>query len=157
MALTDFLLSKNSVIFVLATVSVLAIAYILVSRDSVKKAHLIYENPAVIRQVRIQRVEGPVRIVERIVEKPGEKVTERTETREVVTENKDTDRSKTPFITIATGREYILGLSWRTSLTRNGTLWAGASVLRGLDLLAGVGGDGGKLQGYLMIQGRFGG
>ena len=64
-------LSKNSVIFILITANVIAIAYIFVSRDSVKKARLMYENPAVIERVKIQRVEGPVRIVERVIERPG--------------------------------------------------------------------------------------
>lgn len=151
-------LSKNSVILILITANVLAIAYILVSRDSVKKARLMYENPAVIQQIRYKRVEGPVKIVERVIEKPGgERVTERTETRDPVVVTNDEKKESTP-ISVGSQERYLLGGSWHTSFVdaKNVTLWAGYSFGR-LDLLAGAGFErDSNPTGHLMVITRWG-
>lgn len=132
-------LSKNSVIFILVTVNVVAIAYILSSRDAVKRAELMYLNPSVNERIKIKYIEGPVKIIERIIESPdGNKVTERTTVKEPVTVTKESESSKTP-VSMGDQSKYLLGFSWHVSQDRaaNGTVWAGYSFGR-LDVLGGV-------------------
>jgi len=151
-------LSKNSVIFILITANVIAIAYIFISRDSVKKARLMYENPAVIERIKIQRVEGPVRIVERVIERPGgEKVTERTVTQAPVVITTQKDSESKPVVPM-NQEKYLLGASWRTSFVhaKNVTIWAGYSFGR-LDLMAGFGVEQqSDPSGHLMVVTRWG-
>jgi hypothetical protein len=153
-------LSKNTVIFLLVTVNMLAFAYIRVSRDSVKKAQEMYEHPAVIRQVQFRQVRGPVRVVERIVERlGGEKVTERTILRDPVVTTKNDASASTPIAPAGTDTaRYLTGGSWRLSLSepKNGTLWGGYSFGR-LDLLGGIGWkEGDQFSGHLMVVTRWG-
>jgi hypothetical protein len=153
-------LSKNTVIFVLVTVNMLAFAYIRVSRDSVNKALAMYQHPAVIKQTEIRQVRGPVRVVERIVEKPGgERVIERTILRDPVITTKNSASESIPVAPagVDTAR-YLVGGSWRLSLAdpKNATLWGGYSFGR-LDLLAGVGwNQGDQFNGNLMVVTRWG-
>lgn len=153
-------LSKNTVIFLLVTVNVLALAYIRVSRDSVQKALAMYEHPAVIKQTQIRQVRGPVRVVERIVERPGgEKVTERTIYRDPVVTMKNEASASTPVAPATSDMaRYLVGGSWRLSLAepRNATLWGGYSFGR-LDLLAGIGwNQGDQFNGNVMVVTRWG-
>ena len=50
---------------------VLLLIYCYLQHVSLAQNQLVYRNPAVIKQTRIVRVEGPVRIVTRVVETPG--------------------------------------------------------------------------------------
>ncbi len=152
-------LTKNSVIAFFVTANVIAIAYILVSRDQVKKAQAMYDHPAVIHETAIKRIAGPVRIVERVVEKPGgERVVERTIYKDAVTTTKETASSSIPVApAVSSGERYLVGGSWETSLDhpKNVTAWAGYSFGR-LDLLGGVGLKEGDISGHLMVVTRWG-
>ena len=54
-----------------AVAFVLLLIYCYLQHVSLAQNQLVYRNPAVIKQTRIVRVEGPVRIVTRVVETPG--------------------------------------------------------------------------------------
>jgi len=54
-----------------AVAFVLLLIYCYLQHVALAQNQLVYRNPAVIKQTRIVRVEGPVRIVTRVVETPG--------------------------------------------------------------------------------------
>lgn len=54
-----------------AVAFVLLIIYAYLQHVALAKNQLIYRNPAIIHKVRVVRIEGPVRIVTRVVETPG--------------------------------------------------------------------------------------
>lgn len=151
--------SKNTFIGVLVTVNVLAIAWILISRDAVKKAQEMYEHPAVIQTTEFKRVAGPVRVVEHIIEKPGgERIIERTIDRAPVVITKEAASSSTPIAPAGSSVRYLAGASWEASLSHpeNVTAWGGYSFGR-LDVLGGVGlTQGDHIAGHLMVVTRWG-
>lgn len=151
--------TKTQAIAVLFTVNVLAIAWILVSRDAVKKAEAMYEHPAVIQKTEFKRVSGPVRVVEHIVEKPGgERIIERTIDRAPVVITREAASSSTPVAPAGSSVRYLAGASWEASLSHpeNVTAWGGYSFGR-LDLLGGVGlTQGDHISGHLMVVTRWG-
>lgn len=69
-----------------AVAFVLLIIYAYLQHVALAKNQLIYRNPAIIKQTRIVRVEGPVRIVTRVVETPGRIERETIEERGPVSE-----------------------------------------------------------------------
>lgn len=132
-------LSKNSIIFLLVTINVVAIAYILISRDSLKRSELMYLNPSTTEKVKIKYLKGPVRIVEKIIESPsGDKITERSIVQDSVSIVSESESNKKP-IASNSGNRYLIGGSWQVSavVPQNGTLWAGYSFGR-LDVLSGI-------------------
>jgi hypothetical protein len=157
LALNPF--TKNTVIAFLVTANVLAIAFVMVSRYQMKKTLSMYEHPAVIQKTQIKRVAGPVRIVERIVEKPGgERVIERTIEKAAVTTTKDAEKTSIPVAPAGSQERYLLGGSWQATIEhpKNLTAWAGYSFGR-LDLLGGVGlKEGDNISGHLMVVTRWG-
>lgn len=151
--------TKNKLIAVLATINAALLAMVLMSRDAVKKAKLMYEHPAVVTKTEYRAVKGPVRIVERIVKVPsGEVVTERTISRDATTITKGSDSSSTPIAVIMPAApRYLVGGSWRASDERNATLWLGYSFWNRLDVLGGVGyKTGDKFNASLMVLTRWG-
>lgn len=54
-----------------AVAFVLILIYCYLQHVALAQNQLVYRNPAIIKQTRIVRVEGPVRIVTRVVETPG--------------------------------------------------------------------------------------
>ena len=152
-------LTKNHVIAFLLTANVIAIAFVMTSRDQMKKTLAMYEHPAVIHETAIKRVAGPVRIVEHVVEKPGgERVVERTIYRDAVVTTKESASSSTPIApAMSSSERYLVGGSWETSFDhpKNVTAWAGYSFGR-LDLLGGVGLKQGDISGHLMVVTRWG-
>jgi hypothetical protein len=50
---------------------VLLLVFCYLQHLALKQNQLVYRNPAIVRQMRIVRVEGPVRIITRVVETPG--------------------------------------------------------------------------------------
>jgi len=151
-------LTKNHVIVFLLTANVLAISFVMVSRNEMKKTLSMYEHPAVIEKTAIKRVAGPVRIVEHVVEKPGgERVIERTIYKDAVVTTKDSASSSIPVAPMGSSSRYLAGASWETSIEnpKNVTAWAGYSFGR-LDLLGGVGLKQGDISGHLMVVTRWG-
>lgn len=137
--------TKTGVILILLTINVVCFAYIRVSHDTLQKEEAMYAHPAVSHSVQVRREGGAVKIVERIVEVPGgTRTTERTITREpmvVTTARLSSSTPVAPAAANASSGRYLLGGSWRASLTdkKNGTIWAGYSAWNRIDLLAGVG------------------
>ena len=54
-----------------AVAFVLLLIYCYLQHVALAQNQLVYRNPAIIHQVRMVRVEGPVRIITRVVETPG--------------------------------------------------------------------------------------
>ena len=65
---------------------VLLLIYCYLQHVALAQNQLVYRNPAIIKQTRIVRVEGPVRIVTRVVETPGRIERETIEERGPVSE-----------------------------------------------------------------------
>lgn len=154
-------INKNTVILFLVTVNVIAIAFILISRDTVKREREAYAHPKVEKQVIVKTVEGPIRIVERIIERPGgEKETERTITKEPVTSTESNFSMTTPIAIAGSSNKsrYLLGGSYRLNFTqaKNGTVWAGYSFLNRIDVLGGLGIDRDRIQAHVMVLTRWG-
>lgn len=70
--------------------------YCYLQHVALKQNQLVYRNPAIVHQARIVRVEGPVRIVTRVVETPGRVERETVEERGPVSVVRDSQITETP-------------------------------------------------------------
>lgn len=109
------------------------------------EAKLVYEHPKVVQSVRV--VQGPVRIVTRVIERPGEKEMVVVEERGQVTAESRQESTPEPLASILkpvrTDR-WLLGLSLHgpsPSDAGSYRVLAGYSFKNRLDLFAGVGYD----------------
>lgn len=75
---------------------VLLIIYCYLQHVALKQNQLIYKNPMVIKSMRTIKIEGPVRIVTKIVETPGRVEREIVEERGPVTTTNETMTVQTP-------------------------------------------------------------
>ena len=75
---------------------VLLLIYCYLQHVALKQNQIIYKNPAVFQKTRIVRVEGPVRIVTRVVETPGRVERETVEERGPVSVVRDSQITQTP-------------------------------------------------------------
>jgi hypothetical protein len=122
-------------ILLIVAVGLLAVC----KRQNEKIGHLkalLEQEPIVLDRVVTKTVEGPVRIVEKIIEKPGgEKIVERVITREVVVKEAASEHSEAPACpAVKAAPRWIVGASvdpigaqgWRnTALIRGGVTLGG--------------------------------
>lgn len=151
--------SRNSIDCLLVAVIVLLCGYIKASSNAVKQAKYMFEHPAVVHDVQTKVVQGPERIVEKIVKTAaGEEVTERTITRDASTTEIASESSSTPVPAKTDDGRYLLGGSWRLSIAeqKNGTVWAGYAPLQRLYLLGGLGYDHEQINAHVMVLTRWG-
>jgi hypothetical protein len=79
-----------------AVAFVLLLIYCYLQHVALAQNQLVYRNPAIIHQVRMVRVEGPVRIITRVVETPGRIERETVEERGPVSVVQESLRVQTP-------------------------------------------------------------
>ena len=70
--------------------------YCYLQHVALKQNQLVYKNPAVFQKTRIVRVEGPVRIVTRVVETPGRVERETVEERGPISVTEDSSVAQIP-------------------------------------------------------------
>ena len=126
----------------------------------VTEAKLVYTHPTIVERIRTERVEGPVRIVTKIVELPsGEKETTVTEDRAPVVEKIDAS-SSTVIVPISVALEskrsdrYLLGLGlldFSPNTYRSYRMYGGYSIANRIDFLYGVGIAGGIRQSVSVV------
>lgn len=125
-----------------ATVFVLLIIYCYLQHVALAQNHLVYKNPAVIMRVRTVRVEGPVRIVTKVIETPGRIERETIEERGPVTVVADSDSASIPVFPPAPRMSrWIIGAGvnpFSYQETRYWSAYGGYSFGGRLDLCGGV-------------------
>lgn len=109
-----------------------------------KKAEVVYKNPERIVQVKKVRVEGPTRIVTRIVEVPGRKETTTEEVRGPVTETSGTTTIERPILGVKTSGWVVGGGTnrWHALKAPDFALYGGYRFAGRLDLIGRVDGAG---------------
>lgn len=121
---------------------VLLIIYAYLQHVALAQTQIVYKNPTIIEQVRTVRVEGPVRIVTRVVETPGRVERETVEERGPVLVVKESLMVKTPaFPPAPRMSRWIAGIGANPLSYRDSRYWAaygGYSFSGRLDLCGGV-------------------
>lgn len=128
--------------------------YCYLQHVALKQNQLIYRNPAVVHQTRVVRVEGPVRIVTRVVETPGRVERETVEERGPISVTEDSSVAQTPvFPPAPRAARWVVGGGLNPFDYRDSRSWAGYggySFGGRLDLCAGV--SGGRPSALLMVR-----
>ena len=119
--------------------------YCYVKQVALKQNQLIYKHPAIFQKTRIVRVEGPVRIVTRVVETPERVERETVEERGPVSVVKESLHTQTPVFPPAPRSDrWLAGISANPFDYRDSRSW-GAYVGYGfrnrIDLLCGYSND----------------
>lgn len=132
----------------------LLIVYCYLQHVALAQNQLVYKNPAIIHQVRTVRVEGPVRIVTRVVETPGRVERETVEERGPVSVVNDSFTAQTPVLPPAPKlSRWIAGIGANPFDYRDSRYWSaygGYSFGGRLDLCGGV--HGGKPSALVFIR-----
>ena len=123
---------------------VLLLIYCYLQHVALAQNQLVYRNPAIVRQIRTVRVEGPIRIVTRVVETPGRIERETVEERGPISVVKDSFTAQTPvFPPTPRSDRWLAGIALNPFDYRDSRSW-GAYVGYGfrnrLDLCGGVSG-----------------
>lgn len=125
-----------------AVAFVLLLIYCYLQHVALAQNQLVYRNPAIIHQVRMVRVEGPVRIITRVVETPGRIERETVEERGPVSTVKESLMVQTPVFPPAThASRWIAGIGANPFSYRESRYWAaygGYSFGGRIDLCGGV-------------------
>lgn len=119
------------------------------------REQLVYLHPRVENHVRVVRVEGPVRIVTRIVKTEGREETVREEVRGPVVSTTESVHIETPVFPPPRPHRWVAGtslLDFRPGDRTRWTAWTGVSVGGRLDLCIGVTG---RLHTGAMVLYRF--
>ncbi len=120
---------------------VLLLIYCYLQHVALAQNQLVYRNPAIIKQTRTVRVEGPVRIVTRVVETPGRIERETIEERGPVSTVNETLMVKTPIFPPAPRSDrWLAGISANPFHYRESRSWgayAGYGFRNRLDVMAG--------------------
>lgn len=116
--------------------------YCYLQHVALKQNQLIYKHPAVFQKTRIVRIEGPVRIVTRVVETPGRVERETVEERGPVSTTEDSSVVQAPvFPPSKRSDRWLAGISANPFNYRDSRAW-GAYVGYGfrnrIDLCGGV-------------------
>ena len=120
----------------------LVLVYCYLQHVALKQNQLVYRNPSIVRQIRTVRVEGPVRIVTRVVATPGRIERETVEERGPVSVVQESLRVQTPVFPPAQKTDrWLAGIAINPFDYRDSRSW-GAYVGYGfrnrLDLCGGV-------------------
>ena len=103
---------------------VLLLIYCYLQHVALAQNQLVYRNPAILKQTRIVRVEGPVRIVTRVVETPGRVERETVEERGPVTVVKESLHTQTPVFPPAPRSDrWLAGISANPFDYRDSRAW----------------------------------
>lgn len=98
--------------------------YCYLQHVALKQNQLIYKHPAVFQKTRIVRIEGPVRIVTRVVETPGRVERETVEERGPVTVVKESLHTQTPVFPPAPRSDrWLAGISANPFDYRDSRAW----------------------------------
>lgn len=120
----------------------LLLIYCYLQHVALKQNQLVYQNPAIIEHVRTVRVEGPIRIVTRVVETPGRVERETIEERGPVSTIQESLNIQTPVLPPAPRHaRWIAGIGANPLSYRDSRYWAaygGYSFGGRLDLCGGV-------------------
>lgn len=121
---------------------VLLLIYCYLQHVALAQNQLVYRNPAIVRQIRTVRVEGPVRIVTRVVEIPGRVERETVEERGPVSTVKDSMMIQAPVFPPAPRSDrWLAGLALNPFDYQDSGSWGGYvgySFKNRLDLCGGV-------------------
>jgi hypothetical protein len=121
---------------------VLLLIYCYLQHILLARSEIVYKNPAIIEHVRTVRVDGPVRIVTRVVETPGRVEREIIEERGPVSTVKESLMVQTPvFPPAPRASRWIAGIGANPFDYRESRYWAaygGYSFGGRLDLCGGV-------------------
>ena len=153
--------SLNKAVHTASTIVIITlVTFIYKLHVQVTEAKLVYSHPDVVIKTNTVRVEGPVRIVTRIVElKDGEKETTITEDHAPVVEKVDVS-SSTIVVPLSVALEfkrsdrYLLGaglLDFSPNTYRSYRMYGGYSIANRVDFLYGIGIDGGIKQSVSVI------
>jgi hypothetical protein len=117
------------------------LVYCYLQHVALKQNQIIYRNPSIVRQIRTVRVEGPIRIVTRVVETPGRVERETVEERGPVSVVKESLTAQTPVFPPAQKTDrWLAGISANPFHYRESRSW-GAYVGYGfrnrLDVMGG--------------------
>lgn len=138
---------RTTSIVVLVFVVICLAAAVKLQHDQLQMAKIVYANPKVVTIEKVVKVQGPVRIVTKIVERPsGERETTVEETRAEVVETSGSSSESSPVpLDVAlkppSGDRWLAGVGNRDFSFRSWdqyTIWAGREMGR-LELLGGVG------------------
>jgi len=104
-----------------------------------------YQHPRIVERTRTVTIEGPIRIVTRVVESDGHKETVTTEEHGAVVHIGAVDFLSDPILPPSETRHggFLTGISWEHTHWRERegwTLWAGYSLMGRLDMSAGYSG-----------------
>ena len=103
---------------------VLLLIYCYLQHVALAQNQLIYKNPAIVHQVRTVRIEGPVRIVTRVVETPGRVEKETVEERGPVSTVKESLHIQTPvFPPDPRSDRWLVGISANPFDYRDSRAW----------------------------------
>ena len=115
--------------------------YCYLQHVALKQNQLIYRHPAIFQKTRVVRVEGPVRIVTRVVETPGRIERETVEERGPVSVVKESLTAQTPVFPPAPRSDrWLAGVSANPFHYRESRSWgayAGYGFRNRLDVMAG--------------------
>lgn len=124
-----------------AVAFVLLLIYCYLQHVALAQNQLVYRNPAIIHQVRMVRVEGPVRIITRVVETPGRIERETVEERGPVSVVQESLRVQTPVFPPAPRSDrWLAGIAINPFDYRDSRSWgayAGYGFRNRLDVMAG--------------------
>lgn len=124
-----------------AVAFVLLLIYCYLQHVALAQNQLVYRNPAIIHQVRMVRVEGPVRIITRVVETPGRIERETVEERGPVSVVQESLRVQTPVFPPAQRSDrWLAGIAINPFDYRDSRSWgayAGYGFRNRLDVMAG--------------------
>jgi hypothetical protein len=145
---------REGSIGILALAVVVLVAAWIKGQNELETARLVYAYPQTKTVEKIVHVSGPVRIVTKVIEKPGETVTTIDENRGPVTETSEARLESQPVpisLTLAPTRtdRWLLAVQvddGRFHQAEGYTGLVGYSFRNRVDVLGGWGGDGGKLQ-----------
>ena len=119
----------------------LVLVYCYLQHVAQKQTQLVYRNPTIVRQIRTVRVEGPIRIVTRVVETPGRIERETVEERGPVSVVKESLTAQTPVFPPAPRSDRRLaGISANPFDYRDSRSWgayAGYGFRNRLDVMGG--------------------
>lgn len=128
----------------IAAVFVLLIIYCYLQHVALAQNQLVYKNPSIVHQIKTVRVEGPVRIVTRVIETPGRVERETVEERGPVSVVKESLTAQTPvFPPNPRMSRWIAGVGANPFEYQESRYWAaygGYSFGGRLDLCGGVSG-----------------
>ena len=120
---------------------VLLLIYCYLQHVALAQNQLVYRNPAIIHQVKTVRVEGPVRIVTRVIETPGRVERETVEERGPVSVVKESLTAQTPVFPPAPRSDrWLAGISANPFHYRDSRSWgayAGYGFRNRLDVMGG--------------------